>query len=78
MPMNDQGLKKELLETNEEFRHLFEQHQAHERRLEELHAKSLPAPEDELEEKQIKLQKLHLKDQMQAILRGHRGAVTPV
>lgn len=73
MPFANDGLREELLETDEEFRRLYDEHQNYERRLEELHVKSLPSQEDELEEKQIKLHKLRLKDRMQAILQSHRA-----
>jgi uncharacterized protein YdcH (DUF465 family) len=69
--LND-PLKKELFETDEEFRTLFEEHQKFEQRLEELHEKSLLSEEDELEEKQIKRQKLLLKDRMAIILKMRR------
>jgi len=69
----DEELKQELIETDEEFRRLHDEHQNFERRLGELTLKSLPSEEDELEEKQIKLQKLRLKARMVAIVRAHRG-----
>lgn len=69
----DDPLKKELFDTDEEFRALFEEHQKFEERLEELLAKSLLSEEDELEEKQIKRQKLLLKDRMELILRARRS-----
>ena len=72
MPSLDEPMKKELLESNLEFRALHQQHQGFEQRLEELQSKTLPSEKDELEEKQIKRQKLYLKDRMQAILRTHR------
>ncbi len=65
-------VKQELVENNEEFRALYEEHQGCERRLEELRLKSLLSEEDELEEKKIKRQKLALKDRMEIILRSHR------
>lgn len=68
----DDPLKKELFETDEEFRSLFEEHQRFEQRLTELLEKSLLSEEDELEEKQIKRQKLLLKDRMEMILRAKR------
>ena len=71
---SDESLKQELLETDEEFRRLHEEHQSFERRLEELQQKSFFSEEDEVEEKSIKLHKLHLKDQMEHILRSHREA----
>lgn len=65
-------LKKELLETDGDFRRLHEEHQDLERRLDELHQKTLPSEDDELEEKRIKLHKLRLKDRMEEIVRAHR------
>ncbi|RPH54387.1 DUF465 domain-containing protein [bacterium] len=65
-------LKAELIATDDEFRRLFEEHQASERRLEEINQKSLLSQEDEAEEKKIKLHKLVLKDRMEGILRAHR------
>ena len=64
-------LKQELVQNDENFRQLFEQHQKFENRLEALSQKSLLSPEDELEEKRIKIHKLHLKDQMESLLRAH-------
>ena len=72
MPFSDDGLKKELLETDDEFRRLYQEHQNYERRLDEIHERSFASPEDEHEVKQIKLHKLSLKDQMAQILRSHR------
>jgi uncharacterized protein YdcH (DUF465 family) len=72
MPLSDETLKEELLETDEEFRRLYEEHQNYERRLEALHQKSFLSPADEQEEKQIKLHKLGLKDRMEVILRTHK------
>lgn len=68
----DDPLKKELVETDEEFRALYKEHQGCERRLEELRNKSLLSEENELEEKRIKRQKLLLKDRMESILRSRR------
>ncbi len=65
-------LKKELFETDDEFRRLYEQHQEFERRLQVLSIQTLLSEEDELEEKQLKRQKLFLKDRMEAIVRAHR------
>lgn len=70
----DDPLKKELFDSDEDFRALFQEHQKFEERLEELLEKSLLSEEDELEEKQIKRQKLQLKDRMEIILRARRAA----
>jgi len=74
MGTHDDPLKQELIESDERFRSLFEEHQNFERRLEELRDQSLLSEEDEQEEKQIKRQKLLLKDRMESILRSHREA----
>ncbi len=76
-PETPDPLKEELLATDETFRRLHEEHQRHERRLAELAAKSLPSAEDEVEEKQLKRQKLQLKDRMEAMLRAHRESQVP-
>lgn len=70
-------LKQELLDTDDEFRRLFEEHQNYEQRLETLHEKSFFSEEDEQEEKRIKLQKLRLKDRMQVIMKTHDEAAVP-
>lgn len=74
MGNQDDPLRQELIESDEEFQALHDQHQGLERRLEELRVKSLLSEEDEHEEKQIKRQKLLLKDKMEAILRSHRDS----
>lgn len=71
MPTRDE-LKEELIQTDGEFRRLYDEHQEYERRLHDLQQKSLLSQDDEAEEKRIKLHKLMLKDQMEAILRTHR------
>ena len=71
MPTRDE-VKEELIQTDGDFRRLYEEHQEYERRLQEIQQKSLLSEDDEAEEKRIKLHKLVLKDQMEAILRTHR------
>jgi uncharacterized protein YdcH (DUF465 family) len=71
---NRDELKAELIETDELFRSLHEEHREYERRLAEINQKSLLSQDDENEEKKIKLHKLVLKDRMEDILRAHREA----
>ncbi len=73
----DDSLKTELLTSDEEFRHLHEEHQSFERRLDELHLKSSLSEESELEAKSIKRHKLFLKDRMELIMRSQREVQTP-
>ncbi len=68
MPNSD-DLKHELLRTHDGFKRLFEEHRQCEQRLVELGQQSLLGPEDEVEEKRLKIHKLALKDQMESILR---------
>ncbi len=63
--------KEELLETDEEFRRLYEQHQSHERRLVEINDNPSPAVDEDLVVKGLKVEKLHLKDRMEAMIRDH-------
>ncbi|MCH9647929.1 MAG: DUF465 domain-containing protein [Deltaproteobacteria bacterium] len=70
-------LKEELIESDPNFRRLHDDHQGCEKRLAELIGKSLRSPEDEVEEKRIKLHKLRLKDEMEAILHNHSGVLAP-
>jgi len=69
---NLDDLKRELLHSNESFRSLHEEHQECEARLSQLSQNALLSPEDEVEEKRLKLQKLALKDRMEEILREQR------
>jgi len=74
MAKGDDSLKEELLKTDEEFRRLATEHQKSEARLDQLRQLSMPSADDEAEEKQLKLHKLYLKDQMEQILRQRREA----
>jgi uncharacterized protein YdcH (DUF465 family) len=67
-----ESLKQELAQNDDNFRQLMEEHREFEQRLEVLSQKSLPSPEDEMEEKRIKIHKLHLKDRMESMLRAHQ------
>jgi uncharacterized protein YdcH (DUF465 family) len=74
MQSRSDALKEELIQTDEQFRRLYEEHKAYELRLEEIKQKTLLSQDDEIEEKKIKLHKLVLKDRMEAMLRAHRDA----
>ena len=69
-------LKAELIKTDDEFRHLHEEHQQCEQRLSEINQKTLLSEDDEIEEKKIKLHKLALKDKMEHMLRMHQSQVS--
>jgi hypothetical protein len=69
-----QNLRELLLQTDEEFHNLSDKHQALETRLHELTAKHYLSEPEQLEEVNLKKQKLQLKDRMEDILRRHRQA----
>jgi hypothetical protein len=62
--MEEKELKERLMKENEEFRNAFDQHQKLEKRLFKFQAKSYLTEEEKLEEKQLKKNKLLLKDKM--------------
>jgi hypothetical protein len=62
--MEEKEIKEHLMKENEEFRKAFDQHQKLEKKLFKFQAKSYLAEEEKLEEKQLKKNKLLLKDKM--------------
>jgi uncharacterized protein YdcH (DUF465 family) len=76
MPSRDE-VKGELLKTDEEFRRLYDEHQEYERRLATFNQKSPLSQDDELEAKRLKIQKLHLKDRMEMLIRTRVAAEAP-
>jgi uncharacterized protein YdcH (DUF465 family) len=66
-------LKAHLMETNEEFRRLAGQHSEFAQKLDALEALPHLTHEEQLEETRLKKLKLHLKDQMEAILKQYRS-----
>lgn len=66
--MSEDDLKDELIQSDDEFRRLYQEHQECEQRLEALDTHSL-SPENEIEVKRIKLHKLALKDRMYVLMR---------
>lgn len=73
MNVQTQDLKALLLQANEEFHQLVDQHHALEDRLNQLLAKPHPSEPDLLEEAELKKRKLALKDRMEAIARDYQA-----
>jgi uncharacterized protein len=67
-----QDLKNLLLETNDEFRRLASMHHELDERLVKLESKHYLSSDEQVEEVTLKKKKLHLKDQMEEILRAYR------
>jgi len=70
----DEELKAHLLESDEQFRTLAEQHAQLKKQIETIESKPHVTGDDELEEQRLKKLKLHLKDQMNEILTNYKHA----
>jgi uncharacterized protein YdcH (DUF465 family) len=66
-------LKAHLMETDEQFRKLYDQHHDYDVKLEQLEAKHALTEAEQVEEVKLKKLKLHLKDQMTEIMSRHRA-----
>jgi uncharacterized protein YdcH (DUF465 family) len=67
-------MKQQLLESNDEFRQLATQHHDLDERIHSLATRQYLSEPEQLEEVTLKKKKLQLKDQMESILRHHRGS----
>ena len=76
MMMKEEEIKEHLISSNAEFRRLVEEHKQYEGRLEELHSHHHMTEDDHLEEVQLKKKKLHLKDQMNAMISKFRNELS--
>jgi uncharacterized protein YdcH (DUF465 family) len=68
-----EDIKHLLIETNPEFRELASKHHTLDDRLHELEAKHYLSDDEQFEEVSLKKRKLHIKDQMENMLRTYRG-----
>jgi uncharacterized protein YdcH (DUF465 family) len=71
MPTDFEELKRELLQTDEEFRQLATQHQDLDEKIHSLTSRNYLSEPEQREETMLKKRKLLLKDQMETILRKH-------
>jgi len=65
-------IKAHLMQTDEKFRHLAEQHSQYKRQVEELEAKHALSAAEELEEHRLKKLKLRLKDEMEQLVSDYQ------
>jgi uncharacterized protein YdcH (DUF465 family) len=72
MPITTHDIRQALLESNQEFRRLAEEHSRCECQLEQLVKQSYWNSEDLALEVSLKKMKLYLKDQMEMIVARHR------
>lgn len=75
MPTDFEELKQRLLQTDEEFRQLATQHHDLDERIHRLATRHYLSQPEQLEEVTLKKRKLHLKDQMENILRRHTSSL---
>jgi uncharacterized protein YdcH (DUF465 family) len=78
MPTDFDELKRQLLQTDEEYRQLATQHHDLDEKLHSLAARNYLSEPEQLEEVTLKKRKLQLKDQMESILRRQRRAAEPM
>ncbi len=75
--LGETELRERLMSTNEEFRKLAAEHQAHSEQLDHLLRRHHLTDKEKLEEIMLKKKKLALKDQMYTILQKYRKEVGP-
>ncbi|HYV17823.1 MAG TPA: DUF465 domain-containing protein [Verrucomicrobiae bacterium] len=71
MVHNHEDLRRELAQSNPEFRRLLDEHARYQTRLAELQGKADLEDNERVETITLKKQKLHVKDQMERILQEH-------
>jgi uncharacterized protein YdcH (DUF465 family) len=76
MMMKEEEIKDHLISSSPEFRRLVEEHKHFEGRLQELHSRHHMTEHEHLEEIQLKKKKLHLKDQMNAMISQFRRSLS--
>jgi hypothetical protein len=72
--MSQGSLREQLIESNDEYRRLDQQHHDYETRLVVLADKAVLTDDEHVEEVTLKKKKLQLKDRMEEIARQVRGA----
>ncbi len=65
-------IKAHLMQTNDRYRQLVEQHHEYKRKVEALEAKHTLSAEEEVEEHRLKKLKLRLKDEMEQIVSEYK------
>ena len=70
------SVREKLLEINEEYRRLNEQHREFESRLTSLTSKATLSDDEQVEETTLKKKKLQVKDRMEAIARDARAGAS--
>jgi uncharacterized protein YdcH (DUF465 family) len=69
--ITEEQLKAHLMSTDDHFRHLVERHHELDGQVAELESKAFLTEEEQLEEARLKIFKLRMKDEIQAIMNRH-------
>ena len=77
MQIDFEEVKRQLLQSDEEFRQLATRHHDLDERLHHYAERAYLTAPEHIEEVTLKKEKLHLKDQMESILRRRAGDVEP-
>jgi hypothetical protein len=70
--MKDEEIVELLKRENEEFRRLYQEHRELDNQIAELSRKHYLTPEEEVEEKRIKKEKLYRKDRIAEMIRQYK------
>jgi uncharacterized protein YdcH (DUF465 family) len=73
MPKDFEELKRELMQVDDEYRQLATQHHVLDEQIHDLTTRHYLSEPEQIEEVRLKKRKLHLKDQMEDILRRRTG-----
>jgi uncharacterized protein YdcH (DUF465 family) len=73
MPTDFEAIKQQLLQSNDEFRQLASEHHDLDERIHSLATRQYLSEPEQIEEVTLKKRKLHLKDQMESMLRHSRS-----
>jgi len=74
--MQEEEIKQQLMSSSPEFRRLVEEHQQFEGKLQELQTHHFLSEQDLIEEATLKKKKLHLKDEMNLLIRNFRNEMS--
>jgi uncharacterized protein YdcH (DUF465 family) len=73
--VEESSLKQILINSNDHYRELHEEHHRYDERLSQLAAVHFPNEDEKLEELTLKKKKLSLKDQMEAIFHQYKSSI---
>lgn len=76
VPASEAALKDYLINHDDKYRELADEHHKYDARLSELISLSHPSEDEQIEEALLKKKKLFLKDQMETIAKNYKASAT--